>query len=496
MAQIFISKELKEKLILIQNNSEVAKLLLKGDVNSEILADDYINYISIDKNEPGRLSFLNRERYDLLRKKGDEDVWTSSMRYSSKPGALVNKIFKSISNKEVENFAALIKAALASSTFKFKIVEGENIRKWYLYDSYSSLDRGSLGASCLRHPHSQPLLDFYVANNDNIKLLLMVDNEDRLLGRALLWYFKDSVANRIMDRIYTNNSDDEFHFKQWADQNGFIYKSKQNWNTPYIFESKGEVKKIKMSVTLPKMGFKYMPYLDTFKWLDVKTNVFTNYLPDNRDSVRTFVATNGSSYPANHLAMDELDEHYWQQDEIVNIDYLKLRTKNTNVVWSDICQKYILSKDSNYDEDLGDYIFNTDYHFLNPIDRINQIKEQKKIAIERKKLKLTADGLRNVQQLSNILMEYYRTGELNINENDASTLREGLNVFDDFYTSSVDLNSVLGTFRTHSTRRRVSDNNRGGSGGAGIAGNVAENGNVERGFEAGPFDVEATENPD
>jgi len=493
MAHIFISKELKEKLLLIQNNSEVAKLLLKGDVNSEILVDDYINYLSVDPSEPGRLSFLSKDRFDLIRKQGNEDFWSSSMRYSSKPGGLINKLFKSVSGKEVENFAALIKAALIPNPFKFKIVEGENIRKWYLYDSYSSVEKGSLGASCLRHPHSQPLLDFYVANNDNIKLLIMLDNEGKLLGRALLWYIEHESASRIMDRIYTNNSDDEFHFKQWADQNGFLYKSKQNWNTPYIFESKGEVKKIKLSLTLPKMGFKYMPYLDTFKWLDIKTNVFTNYLPDNKETVRTFVATNGSNYPANHLAMDELDEHYWQQDEIVNLEYLKLKTKTTNAVWSDICQKYILSKDSQYDEDLGDYIFNSDYHFLNPIDKINQIKDQKKIALEKKKLKLTADGLRDVQHLSDILMEYYRTGELNINENEVEALRGGLDTFAGYNTTFDSLTGIIDTY-TRATGRATIGRTGGGNGrlqARNIFGEVraTENGNNENVPDNGQEDV-------
>ncbi len=419
MAQIYISKELKEKLELVRNNSEIAKLLLKGDLNSETLVDDYVNYLSIDLEDPTKISYLNKERFNIIKSKG-EDVWLSSKRYNVKPGGLIGRLFKSTSNKEVENFAALMKAALNAPKFKFNIVEGEEMRKWYFYESYSELDKGSLGASCLRHSHSQGLLDFYVQNPKVIKMLLMLNTEGKLLGRAILWYLKGQPHNFIMDRIYTINSDDEFFFKQWADSNSFIYKSKQNWNTPYIFESNGEIKKAKMSFSYDsiglKIGSKYMPYFDTFKWIDIKNWVFFNYKPDNIENVRTFVTTNGTSYPANHLALDELDEHYWQQDEIVNCEYLKLRTKNINTNWSDICHKYILVKDSVFDEELSDYIFNSEFNFLNPIEKINSIKEKRRILLEKKKLEISKLKLDSVQKMHSVIMEYYRTGEININD--------------------------------------------------------------------------------
>ena len=93
MTNIQISKELRNKLELISANSVIAKTLLSPEINPELLIEDYVNYISIDILEPNRLSYLDRPRFELIQKVG-EDVWKSNKRYSSKPGALINRIFK------------------------------------------------------------------------------------------------------------------------------------------------------------------------------------------------------------------------------------------------------------------------------------------------------------------------------------------------------------------------------------------------------------------
>lgn len=458
MSKIFISEELRAVLEKISQNSSIAKILLKGDVNSEILHEDYFNYLSIDNEATdGRLTFLDKTRFDLIVKSGD-NLWESSKRYSTKPGALINKIFNSVSPKEVENFASLIKAALTKNTFKFSIVEGDEIKKWYLYDSYQSLDRGTLGASCLRHPHSQPLLEFYIHNKNKIKLLIMTDKNNRLVGRTLLW---DIEPKKVMDRIYTINTDDEFYFKKWADENGYIYKHKQNWNATYLFESKGEVEKIKMEIKVDRFDFKLMPYLDTFKWFDFKKGVFFNYKPSDLDNVRTFMTTNGGSYPANHLELDQLDDHYWTQEEIVRLDYINLNTRNTNCVWSDICEKYILSKDSLYDEELGDYMFSKEYDFLNPADRISKIRDQKRKYLEERKLAFSKQKLDKISNFSNIVMEYYRDGNININDltEVLSEVRSEANTTNmDSFFSGIDYRTFTeGRINTRYTTARVNN---------------------------------------
>ena len=53
-------------------------------------------------------------------------------------------------------------------------------------------------------------------------MLVMLNLEGNLKGRALLWNFG---TNKIMDRIYTTD-DEKLHlyFKKWATENGYLYK--------------------------------------------------------------------------------------------------------------------------------------------------------------------------------------------------------------------------------------------------------------------------------
>ena len=56
---IHISDDLKNVLSVIESESLVAALLLKRRNNREDLADSYVNYISISKQDRTKLSYLN-----------------------------------------------------------------------------------------------------------------------------------------------------------------------------------------------------------------------------------------------------------------------------------------------------------------------------------------------------------------------------------------------------------------------------------------------------
>ena len=63
---IYISRELAEILKAIEGESLVAKLLLRPRHPREVLVDDYVNYISLSKQDKSKLSYLSKDRIDAL----------------------------------------------------------------------------------------------------------------------------------------------------------------------------------------------------------------------------------------------------------------------------------------------------------------------------------------------------------------------------------------------------------------------------------------------
>ena len=228
---LIISEELKAVLSEIESDSQVARLLLKKRHDKEDLVDDPINFISVAQDKT-KVSYLTTDR--IAKIEDPSLYWSSSRRFAVKPGGFISKLFKDIPAKEVEKFSNLYRAQSNKAKFTFKIVDGDYIKTYYHINSYAQ-ERGTLGASCMKYDNCQDYLGIYTENTDKVKLLVMLNEDGGLMGRALLWDFD---TNKIMDRIYTI-ADEEFvfQFKKWATDNGYLYKSEQNWYNTLFFEN-------------------------------------------------------------------------------------------------------------------------------------------------------------------------------------------------------------------------------------------------------------------
>lgn len=365
---IFISDELREVLSEIESLSLVASLLLKKRHDKEELVDSPINFISISREDRTKLSYLTQERMSTV---DVSEYWTSSRRFQVKPGSFITKLFKNIPGKEVEKFSNLFRSAVSKPKFNLSVVEGEKIRQYYHYESYSS-DRGTLGASCMKHSSCQSMLDIYVDNPDAVKMLVMTNDCGGLLGRALLWQFE---SYKIMDRIYTT-SDEElaFYFKKWATENGYLYKSEQNWYNTLFFEQIGQKRQeIQLSIKLKNFSYRKYPYIDTFKFFNPDTGVLTNFMPKGV-YFQTLCASDGSRHASDYLIFDDIDRVLRYRGDAVRVHYLDIWTSSNNVEWSEINDQYILRKDCRYDEEINDFLFIGEYEKLNDKDRIEEIK--------------------------------------------------------------------------------------------------------------------------
>lgn len=372
-ASLYISEELRDILEKIKNQSKVASMLLRRRHKVEDMADGYINFIGISKSDKTKLSYLTEER---MKNMDPSDYWSSSRRYQIKPGGLVGKVFSGIHNSDVECFSNAFKSYILMDKINFKVVEGEDIRKYYHYSTYND-ESSSLGSSCMKYERCQKFLNIYVKNTGLISMLIMLNQDGLLLGRALLWKNDDF---KIMDRIYTEN--DEMlvpHFKNWADKNGFMYKKNQNWHTTQVFINKGkeEVHQISFSVS---GDYSYFPYFDTFKFYDEKSGTLSNFNTENEE-IKTLCSPDGDYLPFDYLKEDEIDKNYYYCGDVVRLDYCNLTVHRDKCQWSGINECYILKEDAVFEENLRDYIFNQNFDMLNSKsirEKIEDIMKKKK----------------------------------------------------------------------------------------------------------------------
>lgn len=383
-SDIFISPEF-EAVLVQMTTSEVARLLLKQRHPVETLVDNHVNYIGVSSADRTKISYLTKDRFDT------EDVWRTSKRIYAKPGSFIRKIFKDISDKEVELFSILYRNIQSVPVFQFKVVQGEDVRKWYHHHNYYD-QSSSLGNSCMKHSSCQKYMDIYVQNPNQVKMLCMM-NGGLLVGRALMWHGMTDGEKTydVLDRIYTINDEEYlYHFRKYADDNGFIYKKEQKWNNTMFFLSKGQESLIRGHIKLDHSDFATYPYMDTFKFLDRTTNTIYNHIPENVDII-TISGGEGHYQPHDFLREDGLNHTYWYPHEMVYIKDRKIWTVCNGVVYSEIYDAHILRTDAVYHDELRDWIY-VDPN-LNEWEMIRTTVERKKTedAIRQKKF----DSIRN-----------------------------------------------------------------------------------------------------
>lgn len=179
---------------------------------------------------------------------------TSSRKSDVRLGRFINKFLSAIDKEytaaTIEKFVNQYESEilLIKESFKnFKIVEGEEIRKWY-NQIYHESGTGQLGNSCMRYSKCSDFFDIYVQNPKVCKLLIFINEKNELRGRALLWTLSDGT--KYMDRIYTNKDSYDSLFLKWGEQNN--YKSNLSSNT----------------INVRPGDYELYPFMDTFRFYD------------------------------------------------------------------------------------------------------------------------------------------------------------------------------------------------------------------------------------
>ena len=367
--KLIISDELKSVLQSIHKKSSIAQMLI-SDIDTNLLVDDPIDHLSLAHGDYTKISYLNSERYNKL---DESDIWTTGRRFSARPGAVIHKIFNDnsgITGRDIELFGLLYKSEVTVQNYEMKVVSGNDILKYYFYDNYYT-NGGSLGSSCMKGSNQQDFLKIYCDNPDTIELLVML-NEGKVMGRALLWKLPE---HKVMDRIYTINDEElSFYFKKWAENNSYIYKQEQKWQNTLHFETDGHVTVNMFEVKLSSYLYKKYPYVDTFKFLDDEKGILYNYIPHT--GVKTLASTDGGHLNGDYFVQDVVTNMLYYTGDTIYIDYINGRTHQTNTVWSTCNDRYLLKRDSKYIEEADDYIFNEDNDHLNNVDSIKNLMDK------------------------------------------------------------------------------------------------------------------------
>ena len=243
------------------------------------------DFIKADPTLSDTISFIPKSKLSIV-KDGFND---KKYRVNIKVGRFVKKFLKKeilqafyVTDSDIEYFVNLFKSYFNTDISNFKVINGKEIKKWYLEDNYFSPNNcryGTLWNSCMRYSDKNSYMNIYADNLDQIKMLIHVDESGKLRTRALLWEGvtdKNGNTYKVMDRIYSFYDHEVTSFKQWASENGYIFKYEQSAKSERLFTTPDGVKDLQLKINLNTWKTLSYPYIDTFKFLNFEDGLLSN----------------------------------------------------------------------------------------------------------------------------------------------------------------------------------------------------------------------------
>ena len=386
MLDIDDKEENFDKFIIVQSNKAY-------DLSNKLLKD--MNF----KEEDYDIPYINK--YLLSMSDLNIEAIFNKVRTPMTIGRVINRLFPNMfsnagdPNESIESFVDAVKGERTKELGNLKLVEGEDIKKYYNESFYDKNAGGTLGNSCMRYSKCEKYIDFYVQNKDNVKLLVLMsdDEKDKISARALVWNIDvvDSDGKTIekrtfMDRIYTIYTSDEQKFKLYAKKHEWIYKKYQNMDSSstMIDTKNDEDKNLYFMIKDIKLSSSY-PYMDTMKYLNFGNKILTNnsnydydvilestrggYLDDSGDNYM-YSSDQGQIVHEDDYTDDgiwcEYENGYYDEDEVVWSDYLNSYVSewyaDNNMSYSSVMGDWIPDNVSIYIDDVDDYVSNDYAH--------------------------------------------------------------------------------------------------------------------------------------
>jgi hypothetical protein len=270
--------------------------LILAETISETSGKTYVVFKDLNSD---RKTVINKlDGLELDNGLDDSKIWLTS-RNNIKVGRLARAILTSssitVTDREIEEFSNQFKAtfdAMSDVFNQFDVVKGNDIAKWYKRGRYVGGD-GSLNNSCMAGVDSS-YFDIYTKNKQvSLVILYSDDSSDKIKGRAILWdaRLKDGTPIMFMDRIYTVAESDIELFKQFAQKNGWWYKTRQSYDLEYRDITNGsETINKRVFCDLDEVDFDEYPYVDTLCFINLENKTASNR---NKNADRALRDTGG-----------------------------------------------------------------------------------------------------------------------------------------------------------------------------------------------------------
>lgn len=275
--ELVLSHSLTQLLKSMDN--PLAKFLLDAHEGKDDLGDSFIDTID-DKND--YVSYIGKST-----PAEGETEWNSKKRQTTKIGRLMRALLlkkgATVNDQEIEEFVTKFKLAHnkmfgENEKTRFEIVKGDAIIYWYNGDNYYSIDNDSgstLHNSCMRYDSCSSYFDVYTLHNF-VSMLILVDNEtNKLLARAIVWndiYDSESKTKyTIMDRVYHIDPVGLEMCFEYAKSNGWLRKEEQTYRSSNFVDNKGDIfDDFDFKIPLDKeidWEASEKPYMDTMRYL-------------------------------------------------------------------------------------------------------------------------------------------------------------------------------------------------------------------------------------
>lgn len=243
-------------------------------------------------------------------------------------GRFIRKLFGTqFSDSEYEKFTNKFKS-LKEEGFTFDLWEGWKIIEGYKstnYD-YEGSENNTLMNSCMNDALDCVEIYSYIKN---LKLLVLLNEESHIVGRALIWV--DKEGRKIMDRVYFTKDLYYYKFIKWAKQNDVWFK-RRNVSGGSPFTKGDEDRSLKIKIEVPNI-FKWrdsgylFPYMDTFYFAWGTT--ISNFPPDDGNYIQ-LQQTDGDYEDHRNL----YDVHGNSIDNLLEENYVRSITQG-GLIWKE-----------------------------------------------------------------------------------------------------------------------------------------------------------------
>ena len=263
------SDEFKSIIREMPSNNKIADILYAIIVDKEDIKTSY-NSVDVSPDKNDEINFLPDNQYQRSLKNGD-DISKKS-KSNAKIGRMVGQILRDngkiqFNESDIENFVNLFKSTWdrkhGITNRKIEVVSGNDILIWYSVDRYNKIGEGVLGNSCMRHNSVNHFMKIYAENSDKVSMVILTEN-DKLLGRALFWKLDSCKSNPeskfYLDRIYTEKDSDVEFIWNWVFEN-LAKKDNSSFSSHRAGGLNG------LQVNLSKTSFDQYPYADTLGFL-------------------------------------------------------------------------------------------------------------------------------------------------------------------------------------------------------------------------------------